>query len=143
MSALPQLLRKTRYALYSTLIALSSTVTIAAPASVNTHSAILKGLDKVTGRSITIPINDREKVKFGDLYIVLKTCLDDYTTKTSKAHLQIYESLIDKQKKLPNKINVPKHTNKKIFDGWMFANLPGLIALEHPIYDVWLIKCAS
>ena len=30
---------------------------------------------------------------------------------------------------------------KRIFTGWMFAASPGLHAVEHPIYDVWLIDC--
>jgi hypothetical protein len=30
---------------------------------------------------------------------------------------------------------------KRIFDGWMFAASPGLHAVEHPIYDVWLTDC--
>ena len=30
---------------------------------------------------------------------------------------------------------------KRIFTGWMFAASPGLHAVEHPIYDVWLADC--
>ena len=30
---------------------------------------------------------------------------------------------------------------KRIFSGWMFAASPGLNAVEHPIYDVWLTDC--
>ena len=30
---------------------------------------------------------------------------------------------------------------KRIFTGWMFASSPGLHAVEHPIYDVWLTDC--
>jgi hypothetical protein len=30
---------------------------------------------------------------------------------------------------------------KRIFDGWMFAASPGLHAVEHPVYDVWLTNC--
>src|SRR6185312_5645352 len=32
---------------------------------------------------------------------------------------------------------------KRIFTGWMFASSPGLHAIEHPIYDVWLTDCKS
>jgi hypothetical protein len=28
-----------------------------------------------------------------------------------------------------------------VFTGWMFAASPGLHAIEHPIYDVWLADC--
>ena len=30
---------------------------------------------------------------------------------------------------------------KRVFTGWMFAASPGLHAVEHPIYDVWLTDC--
>ena len=30
---------------------------------------------------------------------------------------------------------------RRIFTGWMFAASPGLHAVEHPIYDVWLTDC--
>jgi hypothetical protein len=30
---------------------------------------------------------------------------------------------------------------KKIFSGWMFAESPGLNAVEHPVFDVWLTGC--
>jgi hypothetical protein len=32
-------------------------------------------------------------------------------------------------------------SRSKIFSGWMFAESPGLNAVEHPIYDVWLTGC--
>ena len=28
-----------------------------------------------------------------------------------------------------------------LFTGWMFASSPGLNALEHPVYDVWVLEC--
>jgi hypothetical protein len=30
---------------------------------------------------------------------------------------------------------------RRIFTGWMFAQSPGLNAVEHPVYDVWLKDC--
>ena len=30
---------------------------------------------------------------------------------------------------------------RRIFTGWMFAASPGLHAVEHPIYDMWLTDC--
>ena len=32
---------------------------------------------------------------------------------------------------------------RRIFTGWMFADSPGLNAVEHPVYDVWLKDCKS
>jgi len=30
---------------------------------------------------------------------------------------------------------------RRIFSGWIFAASPGLHAVEHPIYDIWLTDC--
>ena len=30
-----------------------------------------------------------------------------------------------------------------VFSGWMFASSPALSALEHPVYDVWVVDCAE
>ena len=32
---------------------------------------------------------------------------------------------------------------RRIFTGWMFADSPGLNAVEHPVYDVWLQSCKT
>ena len=37
----------------------------------------------------------------------------------------------------------PDGENKKVFSGWMFAESPGLNALEHPVFDIWLTDCAN
>jgi hypothetical protein len=31
----------------------------------------------------------------------------------------------------------------RLFSGWMFASNPALNALDHPVYDVWVIDCRS
>lgn len=31
----------------------------------------------------------------------------------------------------------------RIFSGWMFASSPALNAMEHPVYDVWVIDCKT
>lgn len=30
-----------------------------------------------------------------------------------------------------------------VFDGWMIASSPALSALDHPRYDVWLLRCTT
>ena len=31
----------------------------------------------------------------------------------------------------------------EIFSGWMFASSPALSALDHPVYDIWVLECKS
>jgi hypothetical protein len=37
----------------------------------------------------------------------------------------------------------PQAEGVNIFRGWMFASSPALNALEHPVYDVWVISCTT
>ncbi|MEX6633590.1 DUF2155 domain-containing protein [Hyphococcus lacteus] len=37
----------------------------------------------------------------------------------------------------------PQAEGINIFRGWMFASSPALNALEHPVYDVWVIDCKT
>lgn len=37
----------------------------------------------------------------------------------------------------------PQAEGENIFRGWMFASSPALNALEHPVYDVWVIDCKT
>lgn len=37
----------------------------------------------------------------------------------------------------------PQAEGVNIFRGWMFASSPALNALEHPVYDVWVINCTT
>ena len=35
----------------------------------------------------------------------------------------------------------PDEPPQKYFSGWMFASSPALSALEHPVYDLWVLNC--
>ena len=28
-----------------------------------------------------------------------------------------------------------------VFNGWMFSSSPSITPFDHPVYDVWLVKC--
>jgi hypothetical protein len=31
----------------------------------------------------------------------------------------------------------------RLYTGWMFSSTPGLAALEHPVYDIWVLACTA
>ena len=43
----------------------------------------------------------------------------------------------------PEVLEGPQAEGENIFRGWMFASSPALNALEHPVYDVWVIDCKT
>jgi hypothetical protein len=94
--------------------------------------ATFSGLDKVTGRIVNFQVNVDETVQFGSLQVTPRTC---YTRPTTEQPETIGFIEVDE-------ITLQNET-KRIFTGWMFADSPGLNAVEHPIYDVWLTDCTG
>jgi hypothetical protein len=94
--------------------------------------ATFSGLDKVTGRIVNFQVNVNETVQFGSLQVTPRTC---YTRPTTEQPETIGFIEVDE-------ITLQNET-KRIFTGWMFADSPGLNAVEHPIYDVWLTDCTG
>ena len=94
--------------------------------------AVLQGLDKVTARISTIsaPINDT--VRFGSLHITARTCTK--TPPTEPPEVTAFLEVTEAQ---------PGELPKPVFSGWMFASSPALSAMEHPVYDVWVIDCRA
>ena len=94
--------------------------------------AVLQGLDKVTARISTFPVSTDAEVRFGSLSIRVRACHKTPPTEPpeSTAFLEIIDNL-------ENNEQVP------LFSGWMFASSPALSALEHAVYDVWVVDCMN
>lgn len=95
-------------------------------------AAMLQGLDKTTARvsSFAAPIDI--PARFGTLQITARTCQKKPPTEPpeSAAFLEIVDVR-------PDSPAVP------VFSGWMFASSPAISALEHPVYDVWVVDCRA
>jgi len=94
--------------------------------------AILQGLDKVTARISEFNVRAGESVSFGSLNITVQDCFKRPPEETpeSAAFLEISDKGIAEKP-------------VKFFSGWMFASSPALSALEHPVYDVWVVDCMN
>lgn len=106
-----------------------------AKANIDTPGAKLRSIDKITARTLTFDVKTGSTVKFGSLYIKLHACrrAPDIEEPESAAFLQIWE--------VENEGMEEREESKWIFSGWMFASSPGLSAMDHPIYDVWVLGC--
>ena len=94
--------------------------------------AVLQGLDKVTARVSTIEAPLNRLVPFGTLEIIVRAC-----HKTPPEEPPESAAFIEIRDVKPGEVAV------FLFGGWMFASSPGLSALEHPVYDVWVLDCAE
>ncbi len=92
--------------------------------------AVFSGIDKITGRIITFDVYIDETVQFGALQVTPRVCYTRPVTETPKttSFLEVDEITLDRK-------------IRRIFSGWMFADSPGLNAIEHPVYDIWLKNC--
>lgn len=94
--------------------------------------AVFAGLDKITGRIIRFDVKVDETVQFGALQVTPKVCYTRPATETPQttSFVKVDEVTLDRKV-------------QPLFSGWMFAASPGLHAVEHAVYDVWLADCKS
>jgi hypothetical protein len=92
--------------------------------------AVFSGLDKITGVTTTFEVKIGEEVKFGGFLVRPRVCYSRPPTEEPKttSFVEVDELETDQ-------------SHKRVFTGWMFAESPGLNAVEHPVYDVWLTGC--
>ncbi len=93
----------------------------------------LQALDKSTARTETFVAEVGSTIQYGSLFIKIQSCrkAQPIDKPESVSFLQIWE--------------VPHGAEKStwIFSGWMFASSPALSAMDHPVYDVWVLDCQS
>jgi hypothetical protein len=88
------------------------------------------GIDKITGRIITFDVYVNETVQFGALQVTPRVCYSRPESEEPKTDSFVEVDEITLDRKI-----------RRIFTGWMFAESPGLNAVEHAVYDVWLKAC--
>jgi len=91
----------------------------------------IKILDKISSKNKLISLKNGDELVFGDLAIKSMKCknseFDDNPEVT--AYMQVRD--------LTNKDN----NEVFVFNGWMFSSSPSINPFDHPVYDIWLVKC--
>ncbi|MCT8330585.1 DUF2155 domain-containing protein [Albidovulum sediminis] len=98
-----------------------------APEATGAPGAILRALDKVSGLTQDIEVHNGESAFFGRIEITLDDCRypTDDPASDAFARLRVFDTT----------------AQVTAFDGWMVASSPALSALDHPRYDVWVMRC--
>ncbi len=91
----------------------------------------IKVLDKISSKNTLVKIKNGEEIKHKDLSIKSMKCKN---------------SEFDDNPEITAYIQVKDLTNKNkddvfVFNGWMFSSSPSIAPFDHPVYDIWLIKC--
>lgn len=95
-----------------------------------TNMAQMQAMDKITGRVSIIEVPVGGEVKFGTFSVVVRSCKTNSEGEIPEnyAFVDVTDKTFDKEE-------------FNIFKGWMMSSSPAVHAVEHPIYDVWLLKC--
>ncbi len=112
--------------------ALAAAMTVASATAAADEAAVLQGLDKVTARISTIEAPLGRTVVFGTLRITAHACHKRPPEEPPES--SAFLDIVDVK---------PGQPPAPLFTGWMFASSPALSALEHPVYDVWVIDCSA
>lgn len=104
----------------------------APPQKIENPVAVFSGLDKITGRIINFDVYMGETVQFGALQVTPRVCHTRPKTENplTTGFVQVDEITLN------NEV-------RRIFSGWMYAASPGLHAVEHGVYDIWLTDCRT
>ncbi len=112
------------------------------------QTAVFTGLDKITARISRLEADIGTRVQFGTLEILAQSCnkRPPEEPPETTAFVEVFNigtTLADQLQEDEGTDTglVTPQEPERIFSGWMFASSPGLNAVEHPVYDVWLIDC--
>ena len=99
--------------------------------SQDTHFVEIKILDKVSSKTIKLNLKINEEKQYENLFIKILKCknseFDDSPEVT--AYLQVKD------------ITIKDNDKVFIFNGWTFSSSPSIRPFDHPVYDIWLLKC--
>ena len=112
------------------LLAALSLATPAAAETISNPIAAFSGLDKITGRITNFDVYIDETVQFGALQLTPRVCYTRPPTETQRTSVFLEVDQVSL-----------KGGTQRVFTGWMFADSPALNAIDHPVYDIWLVDC--
>ena len=91
----------------------------------------IKILDKISSKNTLLKLKNGDLISFKDLSIKSLKCknseFDDNPEIT--AYLQVID------------FNNSSNDEVFVFNGWMFSSSPSITPFDHPVYDIWLVRC--
>ncbi len=95
-----------------------------ANAYVERDTAVVRIMNKAAGKAQTVTLPVGQRRVFEKLDMTVRTCkqTDPFQAEDFFMFIEISDG-------------------KPVFGGWMSKNAPGDNPLQHPDYDVWLVRC--
>lgn len=134
---LPEIMKRGRLMLKRTLLTAVVCASVAPvhAANLKGEAVVLRTLDKVTATTRDYTVRVGDTLKYGSLTVDVKHCekKPPEDTPETYAFLQIFDARSDGKGDIMS--------SEKVFSGWMLASKPAISALDHAVYDVWVIDC--
>jgi hypothetical protein len=106
------------------------------PLPVRAPAAVLRVLDKVTAETMAFEAPVGRRVRYKNLVFEVRACVTRGQT-DPQPQPSVYVVITSDAGVATGAAVAPR----QLFKGWMFANAPGVSALQHPVYDAWLVAC--
>jgi hypothetical protein len=100
-------------------------------------AAVIQALDKITAETMRFEVKVGRPVRYKGLVFTVRACettAPDETMEDTAAYVEV---------RAEPKTQTEDKPSRQVFRGWMFASTPSVAALEHPVYDAWLIACRA
>lgn len=99
------------------------------------NAVVLRTLDKVTATTQDYTVKIGDELEYGSLTVAVKHCekKPPEDVPETYAFLQIDDLKRDGKGQDGKK--------ERVFSGWMLASNPAISALDHSVYDIWVIDC--
>ena len=114
-----------------TIIAFKATLTFAEENSHFGKKVDIKILDKLSSKNKLIKLNVGEENIFKNLIIKVLKCKNSEFD--DNPEIISYLQVKDKNNKENNEVFV--------FNGWTFSSSPSIQVFDHPVYDIWILRC--
>lgn len=119
-------------ALLAAVLVLAAAPAHAVRPTVDRRIAVLQALDKVTARVSRMQVEVGDTASFGTLDIIVRACRSTRPEETPEN--AVFLEISDEP---------PGEAKHDIFSGWMFSSSPAVSALDHPVFDIWVLRCVD
>jgi len=129
------LVRKTFIALSLSAMAAVAVFAPAQAENLKGNAVVLRTLDKVTATTKDYTVKIGDELTYGSLTVAVKHCEKKPPEDVPEtfAFLQIDDLKQDGKG--------DSGEQERVFSGWMLASNPAISALDHSVYDIWVIDC--
>ena len=124
-----------RRALTALALAVPLICGLASAENLKGNAVVLRTLDKVTATTKDYTVKIGSELKYGSLTVAVKHCEKKPPEEVPEtyAFIQIDDLKLDGKGE--------KGEQERVFSGWMLASNPAISALDHSVYDIWVIDC--